>query len=207
MSLAKGFWLALAVLNLLLLALFQYGPDAGPWSTIPGNWELAYRMFTGSWFHADSSHLLSNLLSLNLLAVGSYLIWPRQWISLFLWSWALSSVLLFMMGQPGSHHIGASTWVYAYGFFLMGQGLVYKHPQYRRIMFAAFLWYGNMWQGMLPFLVPEQMSWEGHLAGAAAGSSYLLFFRTSMKQQAKQVLGVRDMEEADDSSPNPYDLL
>lgn len=196
----------LGLLNAVLLMVFAYGPSSHDWALAPKVIPIAWTLLTGSWFHADTQHLFGNLISINALMLGVYFTWPRQSIKLLLWSWLLSSVILFLIGELGSRHIGASTWVYSLGFFLMFQGLLYAHPLYRRMAFAAVLWYGNMWQGMIPLLVPENVSWEGHLSGAISGVLYLLIFRKSMQLQAIRMASIEGLEGAD-VEENPYDQL
>jgi membrane associated rhomboid family serine protease len=197
---------ALGLLNAALLMVFAYGPVAHDWALAPQSFSAPWTILTGAWFHADVQHLLGNIISINVLLIGVYITWPRQTFRLMLWSWILSSMILFSIGELGSRHIGASTWVYSLGFFLMFQGLFYTHSIYRRITFAAVLWYGNMWQGMIPLLVPENVSWEGHLSGAISGLLYLWVFKSSMRIQALRAASIEGLEGSDEEL-NPYDQL
>lgn len=197
---------SLGLLNAALLMVFAYGPAAHDWALTPKSFSAPWTIFTGAWFHADVQHLLGNIISINVLLIGVYITWPKQTFRLMIWSWILSSLILFSLGELGSRHIGASTWVYSLGFFLIVQGIVYAHPIYRRISFAAVLWYGNMWQGMIPLLVPENVSWEGHLSGAISGLLYLWVFKGSMQEQALRATTIDGLEGSDEEV-NPYDQL
>jgi len=202
----RAFIWSLGLLNAVLLMVFAYGPTAQDWALMPQSTTAPWKLLTGAWFHADASHLFGNLISINVLLFGVYVTWPRQAWILWLWSWMLGSLILFFIGEPGSRHIGASTWVYSLGFFLMFQGLFYAHPLYRRMAFAAVLWYGNMWQGMIPLLVPDNVSWEGHLSGALSGLLYLWVFKKSMQTQALRVTSIDGLDGSDEEV-NPYDQL
>lgn len=205
MSLRAFVWI-LGLLNAALLMVFAYGPSPHDWGISPRAMSSAWTLLTGSWFHADAQHLFGNLISINALLFGVYFTWPRQSQRLLLWSWILSSLILFLIGEPGSRHIGASTWVYSLGFFLMFQGLFYTHALYRRMAFAAVLWYGNLWQGMIPLLVPENVSWEGHLSGAISGLLYLWVFHKSMRRQSLRSASIDGLEGSEEEE-NPYDQI
>jgi membrane associated rhomboid family serine protease len=205
MSLRVFIWI-LGLLNAVLLMVFAYGPLPHEWGVTPRLMSSAWTLLTGSWFHANAEHLFGNLISINVLLFGVYFTWPRQALRLLLWSWILSSLILFLIGEPGSRHIGASTWVYSLGFYLMFQGLFYSHALYRRMAFAAVLWYGNMWQGMVPLLVPDNVSWEGHLSGAISGLLYLGVFRQSMRTQAIPSVTIDGLDGSEEEE-NPYDQL
>lgn len=133
----------------------------------PKNWTYFYTAFTGPFLHGDSLHLWGNVSSLFGLSLLFIWLFPYDWIRFFLFQWILSSIGLFLLGDLGESHIGASTWVYSFAAFLAYFTWRNKHRNMNAMLFILVLWYGSMWWGLLPLL--PRVSHEGHIAGLVVG--------------------------------------
>jgi len=131
------------------------------------NWDMWYTAFSGPFLHGDWLHLTGNLFSFIGLSGLFVLLFPRDWWRFFILQWAVSSILLFVLGDLGEQHIGASTWLYAFASFLSLHVLRSKEKRMKALFLVIVLWYGSMWWGLLP-IVPG-VSHEGHIAGLITG--------------------------------------
>ena len=131
------------------------------------NWDFWLTAFTGPFLHGDWMHLMGNLISFIGLSGLFVLLFPRDWWRFFILQWLISSVLLFLLGDFGEQHIGASTWMYAYAAFLSLHVLRSKEKRMKALFLVIVLWYGSMWWGLLPIM--PGVSHEGHIAGLITG--------------------------------------
>ncbi len=125
--------------------------------------------------HGDWKHLFNN--SVPILVLGTSLHYFYKDISkeVFLWSWLMSGLWLWVIGRP-SFHIGASGIVYALASFLFFSGLIRKHTRLMAVSFVVVFLYGSMIWGVFP--IKEHISWEGHLSGGLAGIILAWWFRS-----------------------------
>ncbi len=154
---------------LVLLAVFlnQNAASAESWGNHTRNIPFFYTAFTGPFLHGDWMHLSGNIISFVGLSGLFVLVFPRDWWRFFVLQFFISSLLLFVLGDFGEHHIGASTWLYAYAAFLSVHALKAKEKRMRALFLVIVLWYGSMWWGLLPIM--PSISHEGHLAGLITG--------------------------------------
>jgi membrane associated rhomboid family serine protease len=116
--------------------------------------------------HAGLGHLFSN--SLPLLVMGTMIAWiTHRWWLVTAGVWLLGGLLTWVIGGLGTNHIGASVVVYGYGAFLVTYGILSRRFSAILAAVVTVLLYGGFVWGFLPF--NPRVSWEGHLAGAAAG--------------------------------------
>lgn len=131
-------------------------------------------IFFSPFLHADWSHLISNtipFLVLGFLMVYSY---RKVAFKAFLFIWIVSGLLVWLTGRE-NYHIGASNLVYGFAFFLFFSGVFRKDIQSVVLaLFVVFVYGGIVW-GLLP--IRQEISWEGHLAGASAGSIIAFVYR------------------------------
>ena len=82
----------------------------------------------------------------------------------------LGGALLWLLGRPGTRHVGASGLVYGLIAFLIVAG--FRERRLGALAIAVFVGvsYGaTLLSGILPITVEEGVSWDGHLMGAIAG--------------------------------------
>lgn len=132
-------------------------------------------IFTFPFLHADLNHLINN--SYPILILGGIISQVYNTISnkVFLYSFLLSGIILFIIGNPNANVIGASGVVYALASFVLISGFIKKQPRLSILSFFVIFMYGSFFWGMLP--MPNQVSWEGHLSGFIAGIIIAFLFR------------------------------
>lgn len=116
--------------------------------------------------HSGFGHLLSNTVPL--LVLGIMIAWiTRRWWLITAAIWLLGGLFTWVIGGMGTNHIGASIVVYGYGAFLVTYGILSRRFSAIVAAVVTVLLYGGFVWGFLP--LNPRVSWEGHLAGAAAG--------------------------------------
>jgi len=125
--------------------------------------------------HGSVAHLLANALPLFLLLVLLYAD-PRYrpgptltciWIGSGLGTW--------LIGRPGSVHIGASSLIFGLVAFLIASGFVVRSWRAALVGVVVAILFGGIFYGVLPQQGP--ISWEGHLSGVIAGILAVRFVR------------------------------
>lgn len=123
---------------------------------------FSYPLVHGNW-----EHLLSNtmpLFILGFLFMNSYRIVAARVLPLI---YIGSGLGIWLIGRQ-SNHIGASGLVYGLAFFLFFSGIWRKDRNAMALSAFVAIFYGGMTWGLYP--MDEQVSWEGHLAGAIVGT-------------------------------------
>jgi membrane associated rhomboid family serine protease len=116
--------------------------------------------------HSGFGHLISNTVPL--LVLGIMIAWiTRRWWLITAAIWLLGGLFTWVIGGLGTNHIGASIVVYGYGAFLVTYGILSRRFSAILGAVVTVLLYGGFVWGFLP--LNPRVSWEGHLAGAAAG--------------------------------------
>ncbi|MFT4470603.1 rhomboid family intramembrane serine protease [Arthrobacter sulfonylureivorans] len=116
--------------------------------------------------HADTSHLLSNILPLLVLGFLTLLEGIRRFLVVLSCSWLASGLGVWLTGAGLT--IGASGLVFGLLTYLLVRG--FYNRSWRQILLAVviFIFYGSVLWGVLPTAVPG-ISWQAHLFGAAGG--------------------------------------
>ena len=123
--------------------------------------------------HADFLHLISNTFPVFFLLFVVLYFYEKSAFPVFLTVWILGGLLVWSFGRDAVH-IGASGLIYGFASFLVFSGIFRKNIKSILIAVLIVGMYGGMVYGILP--LQSWISWEGHLAGAAAGavSAYIL---------------------------------
>ncbi|HNQ12384.1 MAG TPA: rhomboid family intramembrane serine protease [Bacteroidia bacterium] len=124
--------------------------------------------------HGDFNHLISNSVPLLLLAWAIIYFYKEATWRVVLFVFILSGVGTWIIGRP-SYHIGASSLVYGFSFFLFSSGVIRKNTRLLAVSLLVVFIYGGLVWGLLPII--EKMSWEGHVAGSLSGIIASLLFR------------------------------
>jgi membrane associated rhomboid family serine protease len=123
---------------------------------------------TMPFLHANFAHLAANLASLVVLVAFMLAFHSGRLIEVVILVILMGGLLLWIFGRPAVH-VGASGLIYGLAGFIFVAGIVERRffPVVGAIAVAVM--YGNaLFWGLLPF--HPGISWDGHLAGAAAGA-------------------------------------
>lgn len=145
------------------------------WGLQPKKWEGLIGVFTMPFLHGDWNHVLSNATTGVVLFTALFIFHEKRSLVLILIMYLFSGLLLHLIGEKGSTHIGASALLYALAFFLFISSLRSGNKNAMAISFFIILFYGSMIWGVLPYFVEQNVSWEGHMAGAVTGSVLALY--------------------------------
>ncbi|WP_017161645.1 rhomboid family intramembrane serine protease, partial [Xanthomonas phaseoli] len=99
----------------------------------------------------------------------------------------------WLLGEPGSRHLGASGVTHGLMFLVFVLGLLRRDRPAIATSMIAFLFYG----GMLMTILPHEagVSWQSHLGGAVAGLIAALLLRLRDPQQARPRYSWEDEDE------------
>ncbi len=191
----------------------------GIWLVWLGSWLLGWSMgdlgieprqlrglvgiLSAPFAHASFEHLMSNTLPLALLATLTLYAYPRaaQWALPMIWLLSGLGVWLF---ARDSVHVGMSGVNHGLMFFLFLTGLFRRDRLGVAIALVVFFFYGGMLLTVLPR--EENISFEYHLAGAAAGAlAAILLFRLDPKPPRKRY-SWEDEDDAHAAADDELDL-
>lgn len=155
------------VLLLWLCFALQHGVDWRPFTVTPGTTEGLLGLLTAPLLHGSFAHLVANSTALLLLGALAGTTYPKASLRALPLLWLGSGLGAWLLGQPGSHHLGASGISHGLGFLLFTLGLLRRDKAAIAAAMIAFFFYG----GMLMTVLPREagVSWESHLGGALAG--------------------------------------
>lgn len=141
-----------------------------------------FGIFAHPLVHSGFKHLFANTVPLLFLSWCLFYFYRDLGAFIFFFLWITGGIFTFLIGQPG-WHVGASGLIYGLAFFLFFSGLIRKHvPLIAISLLVTFLYGGLVWN-MFPQFARENISWEGHLSGAIAGSLAALLFRNRGPQK------------------------
>lgn len=184
-----------AVLTLLVTYALQprFGVEA--WTVRPhrvdGLWGvLTAPLLHGSWAHVGSNAL--GLLALGTLTLAQY---PRALLRTVPLAWVGAGLGAWWLGEPGSHHLGASGVINGLLFMVLTLGLVRRD---RPAVAAAMLGL-TLFGGMLLSVLPHEpgISWQSHLGGAVGGVLGGLWARHADPMPPRVRYSWEDEDEAD----------
>ena len=143
----------------------------------PGSAAGLLGVLTAPLLHGSPSHLLANATALLMLGTLALTVYPRATLRALPLLWLGAGLGAWLLGQPGSHHLGASGVTHGLGFLVFVLGLLRRDRAAIAAGMLAFLFYG----GMLLTVFPQEagVSWESHLGGALAGVLAAFVFRRS----------------------------
>lgn len=124
-------------------------------------------VLTAPLLHGSIGHLAANAASLLLLGTLAGAVYPRATLRALPMMWLGSGLGAWLLGMPGSHHLGASGLTHGLFFLVFVIGLLRRDRPAIAAAMIAFLLYG----GMLLTILPRELdvSWQSHLGGALGG--------------------------------------
>lgn len=164
---------------LLLAGCFaaQHSFDWTALAVAPRTAEGLVGLLTAPLLHGSVQHIVANGIALLMLGTLAGTAYPRATLRALPLLWIGSGLVAWSLGQPGSHHLGASGVTHGLGFLVFMLGVLRRDRAAIAAGMLAFLFYG----GMLMTILPREagVSWESHLGGALAGVVAAWLFRRS----------------------------
>jgi membrane associated rhomboid family serine protease len=204
---------------LLLAAVFtaQGSFDVAAFTVQPGTAAGLLGLLTAPLLHGSLEHLAANAIALVLLGTLAGAVYPRATALALPLLWLGSGLGAWLLGEPGTRHLGASGLTHGLMFLVLGLGLLRRdRPSVAAAMIAFFL-YG----GMLLTVLPREVgvSWQAHLGGALAGvvAAWLLRRRDPLpprrrysweiEEELAQEAARRERDELEPQSPREVPVL
>lgn len=163
------------VLVLAVVFFAQVSFDWSRWTVQPRDWHGVVGILTAPLLHGSLEHIGANAVSLLLLGTLAGTVYPKATLRALPLLWVGSGLGAWWLGDPGSHHLGASGIGHGLMFLVFTLGLLRRdRPAIAAAMIAFFL-YG----GMLLTVLPQEpgVSWQSHLGGAVAGVLAAIWLR------------------------------
>jgi membrane associated rhomboid family serine protease len=118
--------------------------------------------------HGDFAHLVSNTLPFLVLGWIVLRAEKENFMVATVTIILLGGIGTWLIGRSHSVHIGASGLVYGYFGYVMARAILERNAMWILTGLVVGFFYGSMILGVLPEF-KQQISWEGHLCGMAAG--------------------------------------
>lgn len=130
--------------------------------------------FNGIWgivtaplLHVDWEHLMGNSLPGAVFCFLIGLSGRKTWWEVTILVVLIGGLGTWLLGGPGSNHVGASSLVYGWLAYLLVRGIFNRSlSQFLLGVILGIAYSGLVW-GVLP--IYEGVSWQGHLFGAMGG--------------------------------------
>ena len=171
----------------LLLAMCFAAQQTFDWTFLtvtPWSAEGLLGLLTAPLLHGSVEHIAANSIALLLLGTLAGTVYPKATLRALPLLWLGSGLGAWLLGQPGSHHLGASGVTHGLMFLVFVLGLLRRDRAAIAAGMLAFMFYG----GMLMTILPRDagVSWESHLGGALAGVLSAFLFRHSDPMPPRQ---------------------
>ncbi|MDD4149954.1 MAG: rhomboid family intramembrane serine protease [Bacteroidales bacterium] len=161
------FWMIYLLEISLNISLSEYGLR-------PREISQWFGILTMPFLHGGFEHIIANTTSFLVLGSLLFYFYNDNAIQIFVWSYVLSGLFTWIIGR-NNIHIGASAMIYAFAGYLFTAGVLSKNIRHMAIALIVVFLYGSMIWGIFP--MNNNVSWEGHLAGAAVGIALSFMYR------------------------------
>lgn len=169
----------------------------------PRDFSHWFGVLTMPFLHGGFEHILANTASFMVLGSMVFYFYNNKAIQIFIWSYFLSGIFTWILGRGGVH-IGASAMIYAFAGYLFTAGVISKNIRYMALALIVVFLYGSMIWGMFP--QNNNISWEGHLAGFAAGIGLAFIYRPPKPVEYLEVFTDFDEDDCDCTGGEDVDL-
>lgn len=177
------FWYILVIWFIKLSESF-FSLNFGRLGVHPLHWDEWYTFLTGALFHSDFQHLMNNTYPLALCGLFVYFLFQKYSNLVFILSYLLTGLFIFLFARSNTYHIGASGVAYSWAFLLAASGFFRKDRISLGLGLLVVFLYGSMIWGVLP--IQPGVSWDGHLFGAIAGIFVAYLFRNINRKIPKE---------------------
>ena len=143
------------------------------------------RIITFPFIHSNFSHLINNTYPVLILGGIIAVVYKTIANKVFLFSYLLSGMILWIIGGNKVPTIGASGIIYALASFVLVSGFIKNQPRLAMLSFLViFLNLSNIWD-IIPIELGDSVSRIGHLSGFIAGTIIAIYFRNKGPQEKK----------------------
>lgn len=189
-----------AVMWAIFLLDREFGWNVNRFGLRPQNVEGLTGILTMPFLHGDLNHIFNNTSTLLVLLWALIYFYRELSFKVLGLIWFMHTAWLWLLGEAGTNHIGASGVVYGLGFFLFFSGIIRKKTELIAISLLMLFMYGSMVWGIFPSPLDPQISWMGHLCGAVAGVLLAFYYRKQGPQKKVYQWELDEIEAAN----NPY---
>ena len=191
----RAFNTALAFVAVLLACFAaQQFIDWRPFAVAPQTVSGLTGIIGAPLLHGSVKHLAANASALLILGTLAGSVYPRASLRALPLLWIGGGIGAWLLGEPGSHHLGASGLTHALMLMLLTLGLLRRDRAAIATGMIAVLFYGSMLLTVLPG--EPGISWQSHLGGALAGVLAGILLRNADPRAARQRYSWEDEEEA-----------
>ena len=166
-----------AVLVLVAVFALQDHFDWRPWAVAPLEAKGLLGLIGGPLLHGSVEHIAANSFAILILGTLAGSVYPKATLRALPLLWLGSGIGAWMLGNPGSFHLGASGVTHGLMFLLASLGLLRRDRAAIATGLIGMLFYGGMLMTVLPHAVG--VSWQSHMGGAFAGIIAALLFRNA----------------------------
>lgn len=163
---------------LVLVAMFaaqRGGWDWRPLAVAPQDIGGLWGLLGAPLLHGSAEHLAANAAALLILGTLAGSVYPKATLRALPLLWLGSGLGAWLLGEAGSHHLGASGVTHGLMFLVLGLGLLRRDRAAIATGMIGVLFYGGMVMTVLPH--EPGVSWQSHMGGAVAGLVAAALFR------------------------------
>lgn len=200
-NLSLGFVLLLVAMFAAQQTHWDWRPLAVAPHTLAGLWGL----LGAPLLHGSAEHLGANAAALLILGTLAGSVYPKATLRALPLLWLGSGLGAWLLGEAGSHHLGASGVTHGLMFLVLGLGLLRRDRAAIAAGMIGVLFYGGMVMTVLPH--EPGVSWQSHMGGAAAGIIAALLFRHTDPLPPRKRYSWEDEDEEDGIEPQADDEL
>jgi len=146
--------------------------------------------------HGDWAHLAANSVPLFMLTAALFYYYGKKARSIFVLSWLVTGLWVWIFAYGAGIHIGASGVVYALATFHFTSGILRREPRMMAFSLLVVFLYGGLVWGIIPDFYPKKnISWESHLLGGLAGILLAWAYRNEGPQRKIYIWDEEEGEE------------
>lgn len=142
--------------------------------TLPG----LVGIISSPFIHGNFDHLIANSIPFVILNFLLFAFYKDKAIYYLIIIWLSTGLLTWLIGR-NANHIGASGVIYGLFTFLVFGGFISRNWRLIIPSILVALLYSSFIWGIFP--TEEQVSWEGHLAGACCGCLIAYYHRNYLR--------------------------
>jgi len=159
-------------------------------------------VFLSPFIHGSIKHLYNNTIPIAVLIVALTYFYRSITFKVLFFGIVVSGFITWSIGRP-SYHIGASGLIYVLASFIFFKGIFAKHYRLVALSLLVVFLYGSLLWYIFP--VKENISWEGHLAGAITGLLLAIFVKAAIPTPKKYDWEKEDYNEEEDEFLKHFD--